>query len=41
MGFEIIWTKRDLATFDNRIAYLQKNWTEKEIFVLPKEYQNI
>jgi plasmid stabilization system protein ParE len=32
MGVEIIWTKRAVKTFDKRIAYLEENWTEKEIF---------
>jgi len=32
MGAEIIWTKRAINTFGNRIAYLQEHWTEKEIF---------
>jgi hypothetical protein len=32
MGVEIIWTKRAVETFGKRIAYLQENWTEKEIF---------
>ena len=32
MGPEIIWTKRAISTFDKRIAYLEKHWTEKEIF---------
>jgi hypothetical protein len=32
MGIEIIWTLRALKTFGKRIAYLEENWTEKEIF---------
>jgi plasmid stabilization system protein ParE len=32
MGIEIIWTKRAVRTFGKRIEYLEKNWTEKEIF---------
>lgn len=32
MGIEIIWTKRAVRTFAKRIEYLEKNWTEKEIF---------
>jgi len=31
MGFEIIWTKKALNTFGQRIAYLQENWTDREI----------
>jgi hypothetical protein len=32
MGFEIVWTKKAVETFGKRIAYLEDNWTEKEIF---------
>lgn len=32
MGVEIIWTKKAVKTFGDRIAYLKQNWTEKEIF---------
>jgi hypothetical protein len=32
MGIEIIWTKRAIQTFGLRIAYLEENWTEREIF---------
>jgi len=32
MGFEIVWTKKAVKTFSNRIAYLEENWTQKEIF---------
>lgn len=32
MGLEIVWTKRAIKTFNKRIAYLEENWTEKEIF---------
>lgn len=32
MGVEIIWTKKAIKTFGNRIAYLEEHWTEKEIF---------
>ncbi len=32
MGPEIIWTKKAIKTFSNRIAYLEEHWTEKEIF---------
>ncbi len=32
MGAEVIWTKRALKTFGQRIAYLEEHWTEKEIF---------
>ena len=32
MGPEIIWTKRAVKTFSERIAYLEEHWTEKEIF---------
>jgi len=32
MGPEIIWTKKAVQTFENRIAYLEEHWTEKEIF---------
>ncbi|MES2379318.1 MAG: hypothetical protein V4553_22190 [Bacteroidota bacterium] len=32
MGVEIIWTQKALKTFGKRIAYLEENWTEKEIF---------
>lgn len=31
MGAEIVWTKKAIKTFENRIAYLEKYWTEKEI----------
>ena len=31
MGPEIVWTKKAIKTFDNRIAYLEEHWTEKEI----------
>ena len=36
MGFEIVWTDRALSTFRERIAYLENNFTEKEIFVFTK-----
>jgi len=32
MGFEIVWTKKAVKTFSNRIAYLEENRTQKEIF---------
>jgi len=32
MGFEIVWTKKAVKTFSNRIVYLEENWTQKEIF---------
>ncbi len=32
MGPEIIWTKKAIHTFGQRITYLEDNWTEKEIF---------
>jgi hypothetical protein len=32
MGTEIVWTKKAIETFGQRIAYLEKHWTEKEIF---------
>ena len=32
MGPQVIWTKRAIITFRNRIAYLEEHWTEKEIF---------
>ncbi|SFS44439.1 type II toxin-antitoxin system RelE/ParE family toxin [Mucilaginibacter polytrichastri] len=32
MGFEIVWSKKAIQTFGDRITYLEKNWTEKEIF---------
>ncbi len=32
MGPEIIWTEKAIDTFAKRIAYLEENWTEKEIF---------
>lgn len=32
MGPEIVWTKKTIKTFENRIAYLEEHWTEKEIF---------
>ncbi|MFD0749593.1 hypothetical protein ACFQZS_05525 [Mucilaginibacter calamicampi] len=32
MGFEVIWTKKAIDTFGQRINYLEENWTEKEIF---------
>ena len=32
MGFEVVWTKKAVETFGERIAYLEKHWTEKEIF---------
>ncbi|MGZ3757668.1 MAG: type II toxin-antitoxin system RelE/ParE family toxin [Mucilaginibacter sp.] len=32
MGPEIVWTKKAILTFGQRIEYLEKNWTEKEIF---------
>jgi plasmid stabilization system protein ParE len=31
MGLEVIWTKKAIDTFGKRIAYLEENWTEKEI----------
>jgi hypothetical protein len=31
MGAEIIWTKKAIITFEKRIAYLEKHWSEKEI----------
>jgi hypothetical protein len=36
MGAEIVWTKRAVITFGKRIAYLEKHWTEKEIFNFTK-----
>ena len=32
MGPEIVWTKRAIRTFGERIAYLEEHWTEREIF---------
>ncbi|OAQ40732.1 hypothetical protein A5893_07270 [Pedobacter psychrophilus] len=32
MEFEIIWTKKALTTFNDRIEYLQIHFNEKEIF---------
>ncbi|WP_183562007.1 type II toxin-antitoxin system RelE/ParE family toxin [Mucilaginibacter sp. SP1R1] len=32
MGIEIVWTKKAVETFGNRITYLEEHWTEKEIF---------
>ena len=32
MGTKIVWSKRAIKTFNLRIAYLEENWTEKEIF---------
>ena len=32
MGPEIVWTKKVVLTFGQRIEYLEKNWTENEIF---------
>lgn len=32
MGAEIVWTKKAIKTFGDRIAYLEEHWTEKEIF---------
>ncbi len=29
MGFEIVWTKKAVKTFSNRIAYLEENRTQK------------
>lgn len=34
MAFEIIWTKRAVAGYENIIAYLEENFTEKEIIYL-------
>ncbi|MES2112977.1 MAG: type II toxin-antitoxin system RelE/ParE family toxin [Bacteroidota bacterium] len=31
MGPEIVWTKKAIKTFGERIAYLEEHWTEKEI----------
>lgn len=31
MGFEIIWTRKAVETFSHRIAYLEENWTSKEV----------
>jgi len=31
MSYSIIWSPRSLATFEKRIEYLNKHWTEKEI----------
>lgn len=31
MGAKIVWTPRAIKTFDKRIAYLEKHWTEREI----------
>lgn len=31
MGFEIVWTKKAIQTFEKRLLYLEKHWTEKEI----------
>jgi plasmid stabilization system protein ParE len=31
MNYTIVWTGEALATFEDRITYLQKHWTEKEI----------
>ena len=32
MGREIVWTKKAVETFGQRITYLEEHWTEKEIF---------
>lgn len=32
MGIEIVWTKKAVQTFGERIIYLEEHWTEKEIF---------
>lgn len=32
MGTKIVWTKKAIKTFNQRIAYLEENWTEREIF---------
>lgn len=32
MGLKIVWTKKAIYTFGERIAYLEEHWTEKEIF---------
>jgi len=31
MGYEIIWTKKALSTFEKQIKYLDENWSETEI----------
>jgi plasmid stabilization system protein ParE len=31
MAFEIVWTKRAAAGYDNIINYLETNWTDREI----------
>lgn len=31
MGFEIVWTKKAIQTFEKRILYLQEHWTDREI----------
>jgi plasmid stabilization system protein ParE len=31
MAFEIVWTKRAAAGYDNIITYLQENWTDREV----------
>jgi len=36
MGFEIIWTRNAIETFQERIAYLEEHWTEKEIYAFTK-----
>jgi plasmid stabilization system protein ParE len=31
MSYSIIWSPRSYKTFENRVDYLRKNWTEREI----------
>ena len=31
MNYTITWTEEAIVTFEHRIAYLKKHWTEKEI----------
>jgi plasmid stabilization system protein ParE len=43
MSYTVIWTSEALATFEDRIAYLNIHWTDKEITNFKsrvKEYLN-
>lgn len=31
MNYSIIWTPEAMSTFEDRITYLEINWTEREI----------
>jgi plasmid stabilization system protein ParE len=39
-GFRILWTDQALSELEDTIAFLETNWTEKELRNLAKEIEN-